>query len=135
MKIDEEIDPKLVESWKLFDEKARSLNLDYGIESDEPSRQVYSINSEKNTNWKTIVDYMFETDNIKNNVVFMKIDPSYKKGHVFLEFTIAAINDDTILKYVPHLTINQKIANSNVSESEKKLEILLDNVLNEDNQI
>lgn len=129
MKIDEDIDPKLVESWKLFDEKARSLDLNYGIESDEPSKQVYSINSKLNSNWKDIADYMFETDNIKNNTVFMKIDPAYKKDHVFFVFTIAALNDDTILRYVPHLTINQKISNSNVSESEKKLDSLLDDIL------
>lgn len=118
--IDEEIHPRLAETWKEFDEKVRSLDVKYDIAADEPLRQAFTLpykdNNDKNV-WKGVADFMYDTDNVKSEQVILKVDPGYKKGEVLFSFMVAAINDDiqdrimSIFKTQPHITLHMKPTN------------------------
>lgn len=126
--IAEEIDPRLIDSWKCFDSKARQLSLRYSVEADEPLRQVYAVPSDSDMqSWKTLADYMYTIPCISDGNILLTVDPGFKKNFVVFQFSIAALNDamdpkENILKYSPHVTIHQKITNStNQSKLDKEL--------------
>lgn len=136
--INEEVHPSLLEAWKLFDKKARELDVKYSIEADEPLRQVYMMPSktgEDKSIWKGIADYMYQVKPVEEGKVLIKVDPGYRKDNVFFELTIVAINDDDqekieysgplselqsrlngVLYTPPHITLNQLPVNSQRQE-------------------
>jgi len=126
--IDEEIHPRLIETWKQFDEKVRTLDVQYDTTADEPLRQAFALpfnTKEDKAVWKGIADFMYETDNIKDGSVLLKVDPGYKKNEVLFSFTVATINDNrfsnvdnnlqerfiSAFKSQPHITLNVKPTN------------------------
>lgn len=138
--INEEVDQGLVETWELFDEKARNMGIKYSIEADEPLRQIYSIKyktDDDKAEWTKLGDQMAETGNVKNGRVIMKIDPGYKKHFVMFEFTKAAVTDgiakpdiveEILEQFVgffsrPHITLNQKFVVNATKEDKVEEEV------------
>lgn len=142
MDIAEEIDPRLIDAWKCFDNKARQLSLKYSVEADEPLRQSYAVptGQEKETvsssggvTWKGLADYMYTAPCIKDGSVLLTVDPGHKKNFVIFQFTLAALNDsqENILKHTPHVTIHQKLGNStNQNRLDKILSDIIDGTEN-----
>lgn len=126
--IAEEIDPRLIDAWKQFDNKARQLSLRYSVEADEPLRQIYAISTDTETSWKDLADHMYTIPSIKDGTVLLTVDPGYKKHFVMFQLTLSALNDsqENIIVHVPHITIHQKLSNS----TNNKLDKLLSDIIN-----